>query len=332
MKLYNILDCEKELNATDYRTESEKDANKHFRVFDKVNNIISIAINKRGAMQAIAEKLSNRVGGDTPHGINLKYYAASYNYKVVPYDDPDEITAEELSDTETAELNATLEWLLDFSSSYSVEFYYMVEWGNGYTELSAAAYNFYAYTQHEKRLPDDMPEYMQKWICAAFPYQSDSVSRDIKYENEQIEKRSNYFDAFKTIFNNCLNFNIDLQIGNEKPGGIAEQTAIKFINSLGGYNDFTPAKFEKIIHYLNKYFLMYYGAGNCNNGKKNYTLKFGRESSIVMYISTFFKSEDEITATLDELSEIANPDELTVVEKTEAWNGKLRAELRLWWD
>lgn len=333
MKLYNIEQCAKDLAQANYNTEAEKPANKHFRIFDKVNGVIEIAINKRSAMQAIAEKLSNRAGGTDPNSIDLRFYAGSYRDRVVPYNDADEITAEELTSAETDELNATLEWLLEFSKAYSPEFYYMVEWGNGYTELTAAAYNFYAYTQHEGELPEDMPAFAQKWICAVFPYQSENVRNDKQREDEQRKRRQTYFEAFRTIFDNCQHFNIDLQIDNEKPGGIAEQTAIEFVDSLGNYNGFTLSKFVKIIDYCNKYFIAHYGAGNCNNGKKNYTLKFGRENSVVIYLSTFFKSEDEITATLDELSEIIRPDELTVEEKHKnAFNDKLYATIRLWWD
>lgn len=331
--MYNIEQCAKELAQTSYEHEAAKIANKHFRVFRKNAGKIDIALNKRGAMQVIAECLSNRVGGDTPNGIDLRYYAGDYSRRVVPYKDADEITVEELNSEESADLNATLEWLLIFSKAYSPEFYYMIEWGNGYDEITAVAYNFYAYTQHEGEMPEDMPEFAPKWIGLVFPYLSDSVKRDIEYEKAQRARREEFFNAYKIIFDNCLNFNIDMGIDNEKPGGIAEQTAIEFIDSLGGYNGFTPSKFEKIIRYCNKHFIAHYGAGNCNNGKKDYKISFGRENSVVMYLSTFFKSDDEISATLDELSEIASPDELTVEEKHESfYKGKTYAKIRLWWD
>lgn len=242
-------------------------------------------------------------------------------------DDWNEIS--ETAKKSAEEINKTLEYLCELSRRMSRKCWYMIEYGNGYTEESAAAYNFFAMLEHAGR-PATLPAYVEQWARRIYPIEAKHASEAIKEEAERRERKSTFFDAVYKIFENCLTFNIDLQIDNEKPGGIAEQEARKLLEKIGGYNNFSPKIFYKIIAYLNKYFLCDYGAGNCNNGKKNYQIKFGREGSPVMYIRITAKSEDEINATIDELSELSAADEISA-EHYPSFAG-VGATVRLWWD
>lgn len=330
--LYNIEQCATDLARADVMAEFEKPMNRHYRIFDKRANVIHFAINKRNAMQALAEALSDRTAGDEPHGIDLRFYAGSAWRRVVPYHDADELTAEEVTTEEAEQIDKTLDFLLTFSRENSLRFPYMVEYGNGYTEETAAAYNFFAYIHHEKKAPDGMPNFVQRWAMELFGVYDKIEADDFKREQERLERRRIFYEGFGIVFDGTLNFRVDMGLDNEKPCGINEQSAIKFVRRLGGYNGFTPEKFEKIIAYCNEYFIGDYPKGNCNRGKKDYTILFGREGSIVLYLSARFKSEDEVKATVDELWELVHPDETTIEETVQGFGGKVRATIRLWWD
>ena len=159
MEFYNIKQCAADLAQADYAEEISKPAIKHFRIIDKRDSVITYALNVRGAMQALADRL--RVRGDdrrAPNSVDLKMYSDGYHARTAHYTDADELTAEELTDAETEELNAALDWVETFSREMSRSFWYMVEWGNGYDERTAAVYNLLSYIQHENKTPDGMPE------------------------------------------------------------------------------------------------------------------------------------------------------------------------------
>ena len=118
---------------------------------------------------------------------------------------------------------------------------------------------------------------------------------------------------------------------NEKPGGLAEQAALDFVSTIK-YNRFSVREFEAIVNYLNAHFWAYYRPGNPNNYQKNYTLFFGRESSVVLYIEAKFENDVEIKKTIADLKRIARPDEIGIESEMPTWDGKRRARLRLWWD
>lgn len=214
MEFYNIKQCAADLAQADYIEELSKPAIKHFRIFDKRDSVIIYALNVRGAMQALADRL--RVRGDdrcAPNSVDLRMYSDGYHSKTAHYTDADELTAEELTDVETDELNAAL----DFVSTIK-------------------------------------------------------------------------------------------------------------------YNRFSVREFEAIVNYLNAHFWAYYRPGNPNNYQKNYTLFFGRESSVVLYIEAKFENDVEIKKTIADLKRIARPDEIGIESEMPTWDGKRRARLRLWWD
>ena len=109
MEFYNIKQCAADLAQADYAEEISKPAIKHFRIIDKRDSVITYALNVRGAMQALADRL--RVRGDdrrAPNSVDLKMYSDGYHARTAHYTDADELTAEELTDAETEELNLSL--------------------------------------------------------------------------------------------------------------------------------------------------------------------------------------------------------------------------------
>lgn len=332
MEFYNIKQCAADLAQADYIEELSKPAIKHFRIFDKRDSVIIYALNVRGAMQALADRL--RVRGDdrcAPNSVDLRMYSDGYHSKTAHYTDADELTAEELTDVETDELNAALDWVETFSREMSKEFWYMVEWGNGYDERTAAVYNLLSYIQHENKTPDGMPEGVKNWIFTVFPHTAKVVATDIEREQSRRAQLKAFYAAYDTIFESCLRFNIDMGFYNEKPGGLAEQAALDFVSTIK-YNGFSVREFEAIVNYLNAHFWAYYRPGNPNNYQKNYTLFFGRESSVVLYIEAKFENDVEIKKTIADLKRIVRPDEIGIESEMPTWDGKRRARLRLWWD
>ena len=207
----------------------------------------------------------------------------------------------------------------------------MVEWGNGYDERTAAVYNLLSYIQHENKTPDGMPEGVKNWIFTVFPHTAKVVATDIEREQSRRAQLKAFYAAYDTIFESCLRFNIDMGFYNEKPGGLAEQAALDFVSTIK-YNRFSVREFEAIVNYLNAHFWAYYRLGNPNNYQKNYTLLFGRESSVVLYVEAKFANDVEIKKTIADLKRIARPDEVSIESEMPTWDEKRRARLRLWWD
>lgn len=250
--LYTIADCAEYLERTDAATERELPANRHYIIRDEYGD--KIAINKRGYAQAIAEKLANKPANGDGRGINLKYYAWEWAKPYIAYDTPHDVTAREVTPEEAEEINKTLEYLRELSRRISRKCWYMIEWGNGYTEESAAAYNFFAMLEHAGR-PDTLPAYVEQWARRIYPIEARQAAESVNRDAEYRERLRAFYECVYNIFEHCLTFNINLQIDNEKPGGIAEQEARKLIEKIGSYNNFSVNIFDIIVSYLNKYFL-----------------------------------------------------------------------------
>ena len=138
--------------------------------------------------------------------------------------------------------------------------------------------------------------------------------------------------SFLTIFNNCLDFNISLDLNHEKAGGLKEQQALKIVEKIGGYNEFNINEFKKLLNYCNNNFIKYYNVGNCNNYSKDYNINFGRECSIVFYLTFTTKTEEEVEVHKNALKELLKADEvdITYCEKN-YFNGYTRT-IRFWYD
>lgn len=331
--MYNIDNLKEDLKNFDYKKYKELPEDKAYKIHNNLYNFTSLRIHQRSITGALAEYLSGAgYERDAKNCIELGYFGYSY-----PYNNADDITAEELSEEETQAIYNALRVATHFSKVNSYAYYYMIEYGNGYTEEEAAAYNFIAHFRREKyrsTLGKRYPNWQEiiKILTEIYTNLPARVEEDIKKEKEQTKKDEEFINAFTYIFNNNLDFNIDLQLDNEKKNGLHEKRAFEIVEKIGSYNIFNLDKFYKITSYLNHNFIKYYGEGNCNNYRKDYNINFGREGSPVMYIRTHFKTEAAIDNTLKELQKISGADEASITKKCEYYNGCIAAVMRLWWD
>lgn len=231
-------------------------------------------------------------------------------------------------------LKNAIKKVLEFNKKNSKNYYYMIEWGNGYNELKAAIYNYIAFYNRELDDTQKTPEIKKffKLLNEINPYINESVLRDIKEEKEKIKKQDSFINSFLTIFDNCLDFNISLDLNCEKKGGLKEQRALKIVEKIGGYNAFNINEFKKLLNYCNNNFIKYYRAGNCNNYSKDYNINFGRESSIVFYLTFTTQTEEEVPVHKNALKELLKADEVDITHCEKNYFNDYTTTIRFWYD
>ena len=297
MKKFTLENLIEELKTTDYTKEKEKEPNKMYYVIDTVYGAKTLLVKQRSETAALCGYLSNRLTRiiereeQNINFGNLGEYPRIY----YNYKDLEEIYITYLEPEEEQSINRTLEHVEEFSKANTKYFYYM----------------------EERNTQDD---YIYNYL--AF------FHRELTPEEQQAEP---YIKAFETIFNNNLHFNIDLKLNYGKAGDIAEQIAAEIVARCGAYNDFNIMQFEKILNFCNKHFIKYYNEGNPNNNSRNYTIKFGREGSPVIYIEAHTKTEEESSEIFTELKHITNADEAHTIEQKNSYFGIYNV-WRLWWD
>lgn len=231
-------------------------------------------------------------------------------------------------------LKNAIKKVLEFNKKNSKKYYYMIERGNGYNELKASIYNYMAFYHRELKDTQKTPEVNKffKLLNEIDPYINERALRDIKEEKEKIKKQDSFINSFLTIFNNCLDFNISLDLNHEKVGGLKEQQALKIVEKIGGYNEFNINEFKKLLDYCNNNFIKYYSAGNCNNYSKDYNIKFGRESSIVFYLTFTARTEEEVQVHKNALKELLKADEVDIICCEKNYFNDYITTIRFWYD
>lgn len=231
-------------------------------------------------------------------------------------------------------LKNAIKKVLEFNKKFSKNYYYMIERGNGYNELKAAIYNYMAYYHRELKDTQKTPEIKKffKLLNEIEPYIYKKVLRDLEEEKEKIKKQDSFINSFLTIFDNCLDFNISLDLNHEKAGGLKEQRALKIVEKIGGYNKFNINEFRKLLNYCNNNFIKYYGAGNCNNYSKDYNINFGRESSVVFYLTFNAKTEKEAEEHKNALKELLKADEVDITYYEKNYFNDYTTTIRFWYD
>lgn len=231
-------------------------------------------------------------------------------------------------------LKNAIKKVLEFNKKFSKNYYYMIEWGNGYNELKASIYNYMAFYHRELDKNQKTSEVNKFFnlLNEINPYINESVLRNIKEEKEKIKKQESFINSFLTIFNNCLDFNISLDLNHEKAGGLKEQRALKIVEKIGGYNEFNINEFKKLLNYCNNNFIKYYNAGNCNNYLKDYNINFGRESSIVFYLTFTTKKKKEAEEHKNALKELLKADEVGITYCEKNYFNDYTTTIRFWYD
>lgn len=332
--LKNFIEDAKTKNLCE---EKQQENNKMFYIFDKQSKTKILKINQQSEFSTMLDYLANTMTkkylNTNQKYISLENFTNS-QWQYIYDEKYEDIFITCLSKKKEESLKNAVKKVLDFNKKNSKNYYYMIEWGNGYNELKAAIYNYMAFYHRELDDAQKTPEIKNffKLLNEIEPYIYKSVLRNIKEEKEKIKKQDSFINSFLTIFDNCLDFNISLDLNHEKAGGLKEQRAIKIVEKIGGYNAFNINEFKKLLNYCNNNFIKYYSAGNCNNYSKDYNINFGRESSIVFYLTFTAKTEEEVQVHKNALKELLKADEVDITYCEKNYFNDYTTTIRFWYD
>lgn len=337
MENYTLKELKKELENTDgekWRKENEKEPNKIYYIIDDVYNIKSIKTEQKSEILTLSNYLKSRLvekKDASPKSINLLNFGnidfpicrTYYNYNAM-----DEVRIAYPDDEEKERISITLKYVEAFTKTDSKLYYYMEERGTQFDYI----YNFisfYLRDASEEEL-EELKEIF--YTCQELePYALTRAKERQEAEAREQEKQENFISAFYTVFSNCLDFNIDLELNHEKAGGLKELQAYRIVEKIGKYNSFEFVQFDKLITYCNKYFIRYYNQNNRNNYIKDYTINLGREGSPVIYLRFTADSEGEAKKHFEELKRVVNADEKDITSIKQSYFG-VTCCIRLWWD
>lgn len=332
MKKYTLKNLIKDIETKEPRKEQEKKANKHFYIINTREGTKHLETNQQSELITLANYLSIRATTEdkkTESALNLGRYADDWRRCWYNMEDEEEIYIIYPSKEKAEEITEALLYFETFSESYSRGFYYMEERRNQYNNI----FNYLSYYIRELTREEQQEENRLKYYYLANqiePYALSRAEDERKRDEEREKEQDEYIKHFKFIFEHSLNFAIDLNLHHEKPNGLNEQRAIKLIDSIGAYNGFNIIKFDKIITYCNQ-FTRYYNENNPNNYIKDYSVKFGREGSPVMYIEITLKDAAQAEEILKDFKKLSNADEVDLIEIRPHYFG-VSAEFRIWWD
>ena len=338
MKKYTLKNFIEDAKTKNLFEEKQQENNKMFYIFDAQDKTKILKINQQSEFLTMLIYLVNRAITKDYLDTNKKYISLenfiNSNRQYINYDNYEDIFITCLSKKKEESLKNAITKVLEFNKKNSKNYYYMIEWGNGYNELKAAIYNYMAFYHRELDDTQKTPEIKKffKLLNEINPYINESVLRDINKEKERIKKQDSFINSFLTIFDNCLDFNISLDLNYEKVGGLKEQRAIKIVEKIGGYNEFNINEFKKLLNYCNNNFIKYYSAGNCNNYSKDYNINLGRESSIVFYLTFTVKTEEEVQVHKSALKELLKADEVDITYCAKAYLNTYTTTIRFWYD
>lgn len=338
MTKYTLKNFIEDTTTKNLYKEKQLENNKMFYIFDARSKTKILKINQQSEFLTMFNYLVN-------YALTKEYLNTNQNYislenftnsqhKYINYNNYEDIFITSLSKKKEESLKNAINKVLEFNKKFSKNYYFMIEWGNGYNELKAAIYNYIAFYHRELNDAQKTPEIKKFFnlLNEIEPYIYKSVLRDLKQEKERIKKQDSFINSFLTIFDNCLDFNISLDLNYEKIGGLKEQRALKIVEKIGGYNEFNINEFKKLLNYCNNNFIKYYGAGNCNNYSKNYNINFGRESSIVFYLTFTANTEKEAEEHKNALKELLKADEVNITYCKKTILNNYSVTIRFWYD
>lgn len=338
MKKYTLKNFIEDAKTKNLYEEGKKINNKMYYIFDAQRKTKTLKINQQSEFLTMLNYLIDHAITKEYLNTNQKYISLenfiNSKWLYINYDKYEDIYICYLSKKKEEALKNAIKKVLEFNKNVSKNYYYMVEWGNGYNKLKASIYNYMAFYHRELDKNQKTTEVYKffKLLNEIEPYIYKSVLRDIKEEKEKIKKQDSFINSFLTIFNNCLNFNISLNLNREKVGGLKEQQALKIVELIGGYNEFNPYEFRKLIDYCNNNFIKYYGDGNGNNYKKDYNINLGRECSIVFYLTFTAKTEEEVKEHKNALEELLKADEVHIIYCKKTILNTYSTTIRFWYD
>lgn len=337
MKKYTLKNFIEDMATKNLYEEKQQENNKMFYIVDEQRKTKILKINQKSAFLTMFNYLVDHATTKDYLNTNQKYISfenlINSKWQYINYDNYEDIFITCLNKKKEESLKNAIKIVLEFNK-VSKNYYYMVERGNGYNEIKAAIYNYIAFYHRELNDNQKTPEFNKffKLLNEIEPYIYKSVLRDLKEEKERIKKQDSFINSFLTIFDNCLKFNISLDLNHEKKGGLKEQRALKIVEKIGGYNEFNINEFKKLLDYCNNNFIKYYGVGNCNNYSKDYNINFGRECSVVFYLTFTTKTEKEAEEHKNALKELLKADEVNITYCEKSILNTYRTTIRFWYD
>lgn len=337
MKKYTLKNFIEDMATKNLYEEKQQENNKMFYIVDEQRKTKILKINQKSAFLTMFNYLVDHATTKDYLNTNQKYISfenlINSKWQYINYDNYEDIFITCLNKKKEESLKNAIKIVLEFNK-VSKNYYYMVERGNGYNEIKASIYNYIAFYHRELNDNQKTPEFNKffKLLNEIEPYIYKSVLRDLKEEKERIKKQDSFINSFLTIFDNCLKFNISLDLNHEKKGGLKEQRALKIVEKIGGYNEFNINEFKKLLDYCNNNFIKYYGVGNCNNYSKDYNINFGRECSVVFYLTFTTKTEKEAEEHKNALKELLKADEVNITYCEKSILNTYRTTIRFWYD
>lgn len=337
MTKYTLKNFIEDAKTKNLYEEKQQENNKMFYIFDTQNKTKILKINQQSEFLTMLDYLANAMtkkylNTDQKY-ISLENFTNS-EWQYIYSEKYEDIYITCLSKKKEESLKNAIKKVLEFNKKFSKNYYYMIEWGNGYNELEASIYNYMAFYHRELKDTQKTPEIKKFFnlLNEIDPYIYKKVLWDLKEEKEKIKNQDSFINSFLTIFDNCLDFNISLDLDYEKIGGLQEQRAIKIVEKIGGYNQFNINEFKKLLNYCNNNFIKYYYAGNYNNYSKDYNINFGRESSIVFYLTFTAKTEEEVQVHKNALKQLLKADEVDITYCEKNYFNGYTTKIRFWYD
>jgi hypothetical protein len=134
---------------------------------------------------------------------------------------------------------------------------------------------------------------------------------------------------FDAVFERSLQFQIELAF---------EETRA-FIRRINQYNDFHWSRvLDALDHVDQRIPRRQYGAGNPNNGQRDYTLRIGREGSPVLYLDRLEVghkvplTDAAVAAICQEMELIGKADEADASVEPLSFASGRKVTFRFWWD
>ena len=261
MKKYTLKNFIEDAKTKNLYEEKQQENNKMFYIFDAQDKTKILKINQQSEFLTMLNYLVNHAITKDYLNTNQKYISLenfiNSQWQYINYDNYEDIFITSLSKEKEESLKNAIKKVLEFNKKFSKDYYYMIEWGNGYNELKASIYNYMAFYHRELDDAQKTPEIKKffKLLNEIDPYINKRVLKDFEEEKEKNKKQDSFINSFLTIFDNCLEFNISLDLNHEKAGGLKEQRALKIVEKIGGYNAFNINEFKKLLNYCNNNFI-----------------------------------------------------------------------------
>jgi hypothetical protein len=148
-------------------------------------------------------------------------------------------------------------------------------------------------------------------------------------KQRQEERINKIADSFKLLFEATLDMEYTVELSKNQDF----EVALVIIDKIGGYNEFDTETIKILLKTIDEIIPRFYMEGNPNNGKREYNIIIGRESSPVIYIKYLGESQINVKR-IQEIAKDAKADEIQIIKngKCEYISSCYETIIRLWWD